>query len=119
MELTTADIVKTEVRDDVHIVEFLSSKIREETEVHRVLQELGSFIDDNARAKLLINMANLEYLSSAGLGNLVGLLKKSRKSYGEFKLCCLQESIQEPFEVMRLDKIFDIFPTLDEAVSSF
>ena len=119
MELTTADIVKTEVRDDVHIVEFLSGKIREETEVHRVLQELGSFIDDNAGAKLLINMANLEYLSSAGLGNLVGLLKKSRKSHGEFKLCCLQESIQELFEVMRLDKIFDIFPTLDEAVSSF
>jgi anti-sigma B factor antagonist len=66
-----------------------------------------------------MNLENIEYLSSAGLGNLVGLLKKSRRSNGLFKLCCLQEPIQELFEVMRLTKIFEIFKTESEAVKSF
>jgi anti-anti-sigma regulatory factor len=46
-------------------------------------------------------------------------LKKSRRSNGHFKLCNLQTSILELFEVMRLTKIFEIFDTEDAAVSSF
>ena len=64
-------------------------------------------------------MSNIEYLSSAGLGALVGLLKKVRCNKGELKLCCLHNQIYELFEVMRLEKIFDLFPSQDAALKDF
>ncbi len=119
MQLTTDRIVKVEERDGVHVVCFISGQIRDETEIHRALEEIGQYIDKNEKSKILVDLENLEYLSSAGLGNLVGLLKKSRKTNGVFKLCSLQDSIKELFQVMRLDKIFEIHDSQDTALAAF
>jgi len=104
---------------DVRVVNFQRGRIREEREILKALEDLGKYIVSHSGLRLLMNLENIEYLSSAGLGNLVGLLKKSRRSNGLFKLCCLQEPIEELFEVMRLNKIFEIFKTEAEAVKSF
>jgi anti-sigma B factor antagonist len=53
------------------------------------------------------------------LGVLIGLLKKVRSGDGVLKLCSLREPIQEIFQVMRLDKIFEIFPEQQAALESF
>ena len=119
MELTKEGIVTTETVGSVKVINFLSGRIREEREVFKTLEELGQYIEANLGSKLLINMKSIEYLSSAGLGLLVGLLKKSRKTSGQFKICCLQESIFELFEVMRLTKIFEIFDNQQEALKTF
>jgi anti-sigma B factor antagonist len=105
--------------NDVRVVSFQRGRIREEREILKALEDLGKYIETHSGLRLLMNLENIEYLSSAGLGNLVGLLKKSRRSNGQFKLCCLQEPIQELFDVMRLNKIFELFETEAEAVKSF
>jgi anti-anti-sigma factor len=101
------------------VVSFQRGRIREEREILKALEELGKFIESHPRLNLLLDLSNIEYLSSAGLGNLVGLLKKSRKVNGQFKLCCLQEAILELFEVMRLTKIFEIHENVEAALQSF
>ena len=68
MELTKEGIVRTEEINGTLIIHFQSGKIREETVVHRFLEELGNQMDSENGSKILINMENLEYLSSAGLG---------------------------------------------------
>ncbi len=103
----------------VLVVNFLRGRIREEREILRALEDLGKKIEANQGLKLLLNLEKIEYLSSAGLGNLVGLLKKSRRSGGVFKLCNMQDPIHELFEVMRLTKIFEIYNTEQEGVESF
>ncbi|MBI4584078.1 MAG: anti-sigma factor antagonist [Planctomycetes bacterium] len=119
MEVTKEGIVTTEFVGTVKVVSFLSGRIREEREVFKALEELGQYIEANPGSKVLINLKSIEYLSSAGLGLLVGLLKKSRKTGGQFKLCSLQETIYELFEVMRLTKIFEIFENQNEALKAF
>ncbi len=104
---------------NVVVVNFHRGRIREEREILKALEELGKYIESHPNANVLLNLENIEYLSSAGLGNLVGLLKKSRRSNGHFKLCRLQEPIFELFEVMRLTKIFEIHDTEEAAVKSF
>ena len=119
MEMTMGGVVRTEEQDGIMVIHFQSEKIHEDTAIHQFLEELGEYIDSTPESRILINMENLDYLSSAGLGNLVGLLKKSRKVGGLFRLCCLKETIQELFEVMRLNKIFEIFEGQEEAIASF
>ncbi len=119
MELTKDGIVTAEAVEGVLVVNFSRGRIREEREILRILTELGKHIEENQGSDVLINMENIEYLSSAGLGSLVGLLKKSRKTNGNLRLCCLQATILELFEVMRLTKIFELFETYQEALSAY
>jgi anti-anti-sigma factor len=119
MDGTKDGIVRYKTTGKVVVVSFQRGRIREEREILKALEELGKYIETHSGTSVLLNLDNVEYLSSAGLGNLVGLLKKSRRSNGHFKLCSLQTSILELFEVMRLTKIFEIFDTEDAAVSSF
>lgn len=119
MELTKDGIVTAEAVDGVLVVNFSRGRIREEREILRILTELGKHIEAHEGSDVLINMENIEYLSSAGLGALVGLLKKSRKTNGNLRLCCLQPTILELFEVMRLTKIFELFDSYQEALSAY
>ncbi len=117
--MDASNIVRAENVGNVVVVSFQRGRIREEREILKALEDLGKYIETHAGASVLLDLENVEYLSSAGLGNLVGLLKKSRRANGKFRLCCLQESILELFEVMRLTAIFEIHETREEAVASF
>ncbi len=111
--------VQYNVVGEVVVVNFQRGRLREERAILKALEELGKYIETHPKSNVLLNLENVEYLSSAGLGNLVGILKKSRRSRGNFKLCKLQEPILELFEVMRLTKIFEIYGTEEEALKSF
>ena len=119
MDSTRDGIVRFTNEGSTVVVNFQRGRIREEREILKALEDLGKYIESHPGVRLLLNLENVEYLSSAGLGNLVGLLKKSRRSNGRLKLCRLQESIMELFEVMRLTKIFEIHETQEEAVRAF
>lgn len=118
-ESTRDGIVKTLVTGKVVVVNFQRGRIREEREILKAFEDLGKTIESHPGSSVLMNLESVEYLSSAGLGNLVGLLKKARRVNGHFKLCCLQEAIHELFEVMRLTKIFEIFDSEEAALKSF
>ena len=119
MDNSKEGIVQFMATGTVVVVRFLRGQIREEREILKALEDLGKYIESHPKVNLLLNLENVEYLSSAGLGNLVGLLKKSKRSSGQFKICRLQEPILELFEVMRLTKIFEIFDSEEAAVRSF
>lgn len=119
MQVDKDGIVRFKKVGEVAVVGFERGRIREEREILKALEELGKYIETHPKCNVLLNLENIEYLSSAGLGNLVGILKKSRRSNGQFKLCKLQESIFELFEVMRLTKIFDIFDGEEDALKTF
>lgn len=104
---------------NVRVVSFQRGRIREEREILKALEEVGKYVECHHNLRLLLNLENIEYLTSAGLGTLVGILKKVRRSNGELKLCCLQAPIRELFEVMRLTRIFDIFETEEAAHKAF
>jgi anti-anti-sigma factor len=119
MDASKDGIIRFKDVGGVVVATFQRGRIREEREILKALEDMGKYIDSHAGAKILLNLEHIEYLSSAGLGNIVGLLKKSRRSSGEFRLCRLQEPILELFEVMRLTKIFEIYDTEEAAVAAF
>ena len=119
MELANEGISTSKVDDGVLVVTFERGRIRDEREILKTLQSLCRYAESQERIRLLLDMGNIQYLSSAGLGVLIGLLKKVRSGDGVLKLCSLREPIQEIFQVMRLDKIFEIFPHQKAALEAF
>ncbi len=67
----------------------------------------------------LCDLEKLEYISSVGLRVLLMAAKKAKASGGKVVLNSLQEHVHEVFEIAGFTAIFPIFPTRDEAMSSF
>jgi len=119
MEPTKDGLLTSNVINGIVVLGFTRGRIRDEREILKTLESLGRYIESKASLKVVIDLSNVEYLSSAGLGHLVGLLKKARSRESTLKLCGLREAIQELFDVMKLTKIFEIHTGSREAVASF
>lgn len=66
--------------------------------------------------KIIIDLENVNYMDSSGLGVLVALLKELKKIGGELKLISLPISVKKIFDLTRLTKFFSIYNNLDEAI---
>ena len=67
---------------------------------------------------LVVDMENVDFLDSTGLGVLVGALKRVRSNDGELSLVCTQPRIRKVFEVTGLTKVFSLYDSVDEAVAT-
>jgi anti-sigma B factor antagonist len=68
---------------------------------------------------LVINLEQVNFIDSTGLSLLVQTLKKAREHNGDVRLCSMQQSVRMIFELTRLDKVFEIFVSEEEAVRAF
>lgn len=66
----------------------------------------------------VVDLTNVDYLDSTALGVLIGGLKQARDKDGNLVLVCPSPKIRRVFMVTGLDKIFDIFDTVDDALES-
>jgi len=85
-------------------------------------QELKSVIQeasDNGERKFLIDFSKTGYIDSSGLGALVSISKKIREQGGELRLSGLNEDLRSLFELTKLDTLFAIADTSDQALAAF
>jgi len=80
----------------------------------KVLDEL-----ERGERKFLIDFSRTGYIDSSGLGVLVSLSKKIREQGGELRLANLNEDLRTLFELTKLDTLFNIADTRDEALTGF
>jgi anti-sigma B factor antagonist len=74
---------------------------------------------EECNIKIVVSLAGSEYISSAGLRVLLDALKKLRQRDGDLKLASLQPMVREVFEITGFTKLFYIYQSEAEAVSSF
>jgi len=74
---------------------------------------------DKGSYHLVLNLGGLDYISSAGLGVLIGVAKKVREKKGDLKLSQLPEKIYRIVNLLGFSRILDIFNTDEEALSAF
>src|SRR3989338_9920907 len=70
-------------------------------------------------AKVLINLERVEYIDSSGLATLVELLKNIKNYGGRLKISNLSNKVRSLFEITKLEKLFDIADSEDEALKNF
>jgi anti-sigma B factor antagonist len=66
---------------------------------------------------LVVNMTQVGFMDSSGLGTLVEVLKWMRRNGGQLRLAGLTQSIRNIFEIARLESVFQIYDTEEEALS--
>ena len=68
---------------------------------------------------VVINLADVNYIDSGGLGTLVGLFTSARAAGGVIKLANLTHRVGELLQVTKLLTVFEVFDGDDKAVRSF
>ena len=104
---------------EVHVVEFADRKILEELSIAEIGEELSRLISGSSGVKLLLSFVDVEHLSSAALGMLIKLNKEVKEGSGTLKLSDIAPQIYEVFKITRLNRLFDIHNTKEEALASF
>jgi len=85
---------------------------------HELKQKVLDALEAGER-KFLIDFAETGYIDSSGLGVLVSLSKKIREVDGELRLASLNDDLRTLFELTKLDALFAISDSLEEALSAF
>ncbi len=69
--------------------------------------------------RLVLDLSNLSYVDSAGLGALIAGFTTARNEGGDVKLAKLAEQFREQLKVAKLDSVIGVYATVEEAVRSF
>jgi anti-sigma B factor antagonist len=73
----------------------------------------------DANMHLVIDLSPLRFVDSSGLGAFISFLRKLTAKGGELKLCGLSKPVRAVFELVRMHRVFEIFPTTEDAVRAF
>jgi len=73
----------------------------------------------NGQIRLVIDMAEIDFVDSSGLGSLVACLRSVRKLGGDVRIAGIQDRVRAVFELISLHRIFEIFDDAQNAVVSF
>jgi anti-sigma B factor antagonist len=85
-------------------------------------QELKTLVQeglDRGERKFLIDCSRTGYIDSSGLGALVTLSKKVREASGDLRIAGLNEDLRTLFELTKLDTLFHIAPSAEDALAGF
>jgi anti-sigma B factor antagonist len=75
-------------------------------------------IKEKHSSKIFLNLKNVRYIDSSGIASLVEGLKASRDSGSRMILYALSPSVREVMELSRLQKIFEIYESEEQALAS-
>jgi len=87
----------------------------EETSALR--ENVKSLISQDSR--IVLNLADVTYIDSGGLGTLVALYTTARNAGGSIKLARLTKRVGDLLQVTKLLTVFEVFNSEEEAVQSF
>lgn len=81
------------------------------TAIRRLLEE--------GKKKILLNLANVGYIDSSGIGELVSSYTAINKEGGQLKLLNLTQKLQDLLTITKLLTVFDVYDSESEALASF
>jgi anti-sigma B factor antagonist len=111
--------MKIEMRTigDVRILD-CSGKITLGEGTMAVRNTVRDILKDNGK-KIILNLANVNYIDSSGIGELVSTYTTVTNNGGQLKLLSLTKKIHELLQITKLLTVFQVFDNEAAAVASF
>jgi len=109
--------IKERVVDGVSILD-LSGKIVLGEGDMQIKERIRDLLTDGQK-RILLNLADVSYIDSAGLGALISSYTTSRREGGALKLVNLTKRIQDLLAITKLITVFDTYEDEKKAIASF
>ncbi len=106
------------IRDETNVT-ILALKGRLDLGTGSAVKEQVKNLFEKEKTMIHLNLAEVEFINSSGLGSLVSIMKEVRLRKGRLTLSNLDSYVQEIFEITQLSHIFEIFATEEETLNSY
>ena len=83
------------------------------------LEEVFDSLIRRGRHKIIVDLAGVDYISSAGWGIFISHIKDLRDSGGDVKLANMIADVREIFELLEFDKVLQAYTSVEGAVRGF
>jgi anti-anti-sigma factor len=104
---------------DIAVVRFTQHDIVDEESGRLVGEQLFEMIEQHERRCVVINLSNVQRITSIVVGKLIGINKRLQKLGGRLALCQMNPVIQQIFDTLRLTRLFNIYEDEATALKSF
>lgn len=105
--------IKVDEKNGKCVVFSLDGKL--DLNASKPLKEMfDKYLDD--KDSIVLDLDNVDFANSSGLGLLVSLLKTAKGKNKNLYLCALRPYIKELFDVTQLNRIFDIYDSLEDVL---
>ena len=107
--------IETKTRDHAHII-----VVQGEIDLYSspmMREYIFRTINQHRPQTLIVDLSRVTYTDSSGIATLVEGLQLSNQSQIRFKLVGLSQIVLEVFQLARLETVFDIYPTEDDALN--
>ena len=115
----TTPPVSVQNQKDVSVVQFTNNRILDEANIASIQDTLKALIAERDNPKLLLDFSTVDHMSSAALGMLINANNSIKQRNGQLRLTNIKPQIYEVFVITKLNKLFRIFPSREEAMASF
>jgi anti-sigma B factor antagonist len=88
-------------------------------EESNALREKVKSLMAEGKKKIVLNMDNITFIDSAGLGTLVAAHHSAKSQGASLRLCHLGSKFQEVLQITKLLTVFEVYNTEADAVASF
>jgi anti-anti-sigma factor len=107
------------LEEEINGVSVITFKGRIDSQMAVELENLLQTIYDLGRYRLILDMTDVRYMSSAGLRILADILTKNRDNGGDLKLVALNPKVLRVFEVIGFNNFFAMYDTVQSALADF
>ena len=99
------------------VVEFCQTSILDEQIISQIGDELSELVSATEMPLIVLDFEHVTHMSSSALGMLITLHKQVRQHKGSLRMCNINRDIYEIFAITKLADLFEIHPTLAQALS--
>lgn len=109
--------IKQNPQGEVMVLE-MSGKIMGGPDFDKFKGEIADLIEKGFN-NVVLDMSGVPWINSTGLGILITGYHSLKAAEGSMKVCNVKERVLSIFYISQLENIFQVFPTLDEAMASY
>ena len=110
IEVAVPEKLRLENIDGIKVASFIEESLEKADRIKLLEEEFAELARDQENVCLILDFANVSYISSAVLGKLVMLRNWIIAGNGKLKLTSLKRDILDIFKITRLDRFFQIYP---------
>ncbi len=86
------------------------------------VSDFESHLEEMAKGgefNILIDCKDLDYISSAGLGALMGVIERVKSNNGDIKLCNTSNNVYRVFDILGFTELFEIYDSIEKGLRAF
>jgi anti-sigma B factor antagonist len=96
--------------DGAVVVTFVRQQLTDEDNIEQLGEALFSLLEKDAQLRIILDLSQLDYVTSSVLGKFITLHRRLRRQGGALALCGLQPNVRE---TLRASRLLDYFQTAD------